>query len=202
MWNGTGMIQPGKKQLLVIASVAIILLLRVSFFGGMGMMPQDAYYFFYSQHPALSYFDHPPAIAWILRVFTSIPGENAFAIKFADTSITLLTIASFYYFSKCFLSRSRVHSAVLLLFSTLMISILSLVSTPDIPLLLFWTLSLTNLYHAVFRHKKIYWLGSVILMGLAFDSKYNAVFLPAGKNLIFISVLIITSGIYSPMPAQ
>ena len=37
----------------------LIISLRIIFIFLMGPMPQDAYYYFYSAHPALSYFDHP-----------------------------------------------------------------------------------------------------------------------------------------------
>ena len=38
----------------------------------MGLMPQDAYYYFYGQHLSLSYFDHPGMIGYILRLFLSL----------------------------------------------------------------------------------------------------------------------------------
>jgi 4-amino-4-deoxy-L-arabinose transferase-like glycosyltransferase len=61
-----------------------------------------------------------------------------------------------------------------------MISILSLVSTPDVPLILTWILALIFLHSAIFQDKKIYWIWSGIMTGLCFDSKYTAVFLIFG----------------------
>jgi 4-amino-4-deoxy-L-arabinose transferase-like glycosyltransferase len=61
-----------------------------------------------------------------------------------------------------------------------MISILSLVSTPDVPLILCWTVTLIFLHNAVFYEKKSYWIWAGILTGLSFDSKYTAVFLIFG----------------------
>ena len=58
-----------KSNSLVFVSLAIIILLRILFTGLMGLMPQDAYYFFYSENLALSYFDHLPAVAYILCFF-------------------------------------------------------------------------------------------------------------------------------------
>lgn len=94
-----------KSNSLVFVSLAIIILLRILFTGLMGLMPQDAYYFFYSENLALSYFDHPPAVAYMLRFFTVIFGQNAFAIKFADFTITALTILSFYSLSQHFVKK-------------------------------------------------------------------------------------------------
>ncbi|WP_159442196.1 ArnT family glycosyltransferase [Chitinophaga niabensis] len=146
----------------------------------MGLMPQDAYYYFYGEHPALSYYDHPPAIAWLLKAFTTILGNKAYAVKLADSVTTLGTMIAFYHLCLHFLSRQKAANAFVVMFSTLMVTILSLISTPDVPLMLCWTLSLLFLYRAVFLERKVYWLLAGIMMGLAFDSKYTAVFLPAG----------------------
>lgn len=175
----------GNKVLLFTA--LFIFVLRLIFIGAMGLMPQDAYYYFYGEHPALSYYDHPPAIAWLLKAFTAILGNKAYAVKLADSVTTLGTMIAFYHLSLHFLSRHRAANAFVVLFSTLMVTILSLVSTPDVPLMLFWTLSLLFLYRAVFLEKKAYWLLAGVMMGLAFDSKYTAVFLPAGLLLFLIT---------------
>lgn len=167
-------------------SALFILLLRLAFIGLMGLMPQDAYYTFYTEHPAASYFDHPPGIAWVLKTFTALLGKKVYAVKLADTVVTLLTLAFFYRLSLRFLSRRRAANTLLLFSSTLMATILSLVSTPDVPLMLCWTLSLLCLYKALFLEKKAYWLLAGLMMGLAFDSKYTAIFLPAGLMLYLL----------------
>ncbi len=43
----------------LMLSALAIFLLRTIFIWRMGLMPQDAYYYFYTEHPAISYFDHP-----------------------------------------------------------------------------------------------------------------------------------------------
>ncbi len=146
----------------------------------MGLMTQDAYYFFYSKNLALSYFDHPGMIAYILRIFTEIFGKSVFTIKLADFIITSLTLLSFYKLASYFLSKKYLHKAIVLIVSTILISVLSFNSTPDVPLLLFWSLTLICLYKAIFQNDKIYWIWAGIVMGLAFDSKYTSLFLQFG----------------------
>ena len=175
-----------RNDRLVVWSLAIIILLRILFTGVMGLMPQDAYYFFYSQHLALSYFDHPPGIAYMLRLFTSIFGEHVFVIKFADLFVTAISTIAFYKLTRLFVNNEKQGNALVLLLSTFMVTILSLVSTPDVPLMLCWTLSLIALYKAIFLDKKSYWLLAGLLMGLAFDSKYTGVFLPLGLTLFLL----------------
>jgi len=146
----------------------------------MGLMPQDAYYYLYGQNLSLSYFDHPGMIGYLLRIFTEIFGQSIFTIKFADFIITTLTILSFYKLASYFLSKQKLARAIVLLASTIFVSILSFNSTPDVPLLLFWTLSLICLYKAIFEEKKWFWILGGIAMGLAFNSKYTALLLQIG----------------------
>ncbi|WP_212006193.1 glycosyltransferase family 39 protein [Chitinophaga sp. HK235] len=167
-------------------AICVVTVLRLSFIELMGLMPQDAYYYFYGQHLALSYFDHPPAIAYILRLFTTVLGRHAYVIKLADTVVTACMLLAFYRLATCFLSRHRAWNAWLLLYSTLMVTLLSLVSTPDVPLMLFWCLSLIALYKALFEGSRVAWIWAGIAMGLAFDSKYTGILLPAGGVLFLL----------------
>jgi 4-amino-4-deoxy-L-arabinose transferase-like glycosyltransferase len=154
--------------------------------GLMGLMPQDAYYYFYSEHLDLSYYDHPGGIAWMLWFFTFLFGKKVFVVKLAATIVTLFTQVAFAILAMCFMDYKGTLQVILLLFSTVMISVLSLIATPDVPLLFFWTLCLIALYLAIFRGNNKCWLIAGILMGLAFNSKYTAVFLPLGLILFLI----------------
>ena len=119
-------------------------------------------------------------IAYLLRGFTTIFGKNVFALKLADSIVTWLSVWAFYTFAKRFLSRQKAGRGLILLLSTFMITILSLVSTPDVPLILCWTVTLLFLQKAVFDSRKIYWILAGMMTGLCFDSKYTAVFLIIG----------------------
>lgn len=146
----------------------------------MGLMPQDAYYHFYGENLSLSYFDHPGMIGYILRGFTEVFGKTVFAVKLADFIVTSLTLLSFYKLASFFLSRKRLHRAMVLISSTLFISILSFNSTPDVPLLLFWTISIICLYKAIFENNKWHWILAGLIIGVAFDCKYTSLFLQIG----------------------
>jgi Dolichyl-phosphate-mannose-protein mannosyltransferase len=168
----------GEKSLVILCIFLIVI--RLIFIGFMGIMPQDAYYDFYAQHLALSYYDHPPLIAYLLRFFTNLLGKKVFVLKLADSIVTLLFLFTFYQLAKKFLSEHKARAATALILSTFMVSILSLISTPDVPLMLCWTISLNFLYEAVFNKKNIYWIWAGIATGFSFDSKYTAVFLIIG----------------------
>lgn len=146
----------------------------------MGLMPQDAYYYFYSDHLALSYFDHPPMVAYMLKIFSFIFGKSVSAVKLTDFIVTLFSFLGFYYLSGLFLSKNKTIRALVLYGSTLLVTVISINTTPDVPLIFFWTLSLIAIYKAVFENRIVYWMLAGILIGLSFDSKYTGVFLLFG----------------------
>lgn len=172
-----------KKAVIIIL---VFNVLRLLFVPLMGMMPQDAYYYFYSEHLSLSYFDHPPMVAYMLYIFSLVFGKGVFAVKFTDFIVTVATQLAFFSLSSKILRAERKYTSWILLASTLMISNLSMVTTPDVPLLLFWTLSINALYLAIFRKLNWYWVWAGLFMGLAFDSKYTALALPAGLFLFLV----------------
>jgi 4-amino-4-deoxy-L-arabinose transferase-like glycosyltransferase len=167
----------------------VLLIIRFATLFVMGIMPQDAYYYFYGENLALSYFDHPPMIGWLLRLFTTIFGKSIFVVHLADFTVTLATVAVFYKLARRFLSEQKAANTLLLLFSTIMVSILSTISTPDVPLLLFWSLSLLYAHKAVTEDQFLHWVLAGVWMGCAFLSKYTAVFLPA----VFFLFLLLTN---------
>lgn len=171
--NSTG----GKFLLLGLIAIYVIRLVVNQM---MGLMPQDAYYYFYSEHLALSYFDHPPMVAYMLKAFSLIFGKSVAAVKLTDFIVTLFSFVGFYYLSSFFLSKNRTIRSLILYGSTLLVTVISINTTPDVPLIFFWTMSLIVTYKAVFENKIGYWILTGIFMGLSFDSKYTAVFLLFG----------------------
>ena len=45
------------------------------------LIPEEAYYWLYSaQRPNLSYYDHPPMVAWIIRLGTILFGDTPIGV--------------------------------------------------------------------------------------------------------------------------
>lgn len=164
----------------VLWGIIAIVLSRLVLIFAMGMMPQDAYYFFYSEHLDLSYFDHPPMVAVMLKFFTSLFGVNVIAVKLANAIMTIGTTVLFYKLAKEFLQGFQLHNALYLWLSTMMVSILSLITTPDVPLLFFWALSMISIYRSITTNHWKYWLLTGLAIGMTFNSKYTGVLLLGG----------------------
>lgn len=172
-------VRPSPVHFILWGIIAIVMV-RITLVFTMGMMPQDAYYYLYSEYLSLSYFDHPPMVAWILRMFSLLFGKTVIGVKLTNFIVTGFTVFAFYHLSRQFYKGFYLERSLYLLLSTMMISILSLVTTPDVPLLLFWTLSVLFMYRAVDENRLQDWLMAGLMSGLAFDSKYTAVILWVG----------------------
>ena len=163
-----------------IGIILLFQLFRLVLLPFMGLMPQDAYYYLYGQNLSWSYFDHPGMIGYLLRFTSELLGQSVFVVKLTDFLVTSSSLYFFYLLARHILPIYKAKQALVLLVSTLFISIISFNSTPDVPLILFWTLSVLALYKAIFEDKKGYWILAGIAMGLAFNSKYTSLFLQIG----------------------
>lgn len=169
---------PGYQKLFI--GFLAIYLIRLLIVFTMGIMPQDAYYYLYSEHLDFSYFDHPPMVAYMLRLFSLVLGKSVVAIKLADFIVTLLSLIAFYRLARYFLSEKQAVRASLFYGATLLVTVLSINTTPDVPLILFWTLALIFSYKALFEGELKYWIAAGFLMGLSFISKYTGLVLLFG----------------------
>ena len=57
------------------------------------LVPQEAYYVFYARHPALSYFDHPGALAWLLFLPAQAHPPPPIAIRLVPFLLAAVTLA-------------------------------------------------------------------------------------------------------------
>jgi 4-amino-4-deoxy-L-arabinose transferase-like glycosyltransferase len=58
-----------------------VLALRFVFLGSLNLFPEEAYYWNYAQHLDIGYLDHPPMVAWVIWIATSLAGNTEFAVR-------------------------------------------------------------------------------------------------------------------------
>lgn len=154
--------------------------IRLVLISVMGLMPQDAYYTYYSSNLALSYFDHPPMVAYMIKGFIFLFGKSAFALHIGDFIVTSTSLWICYLIAKELIDKEKVKIAMLLLITAPIFTIMCLCTTPDVPLFFFWAISVFVTIKALKSDKFWFWLLGGLLAGLSFSSKYTAVFIPAG----------------------
>jgi len=139
---------------------------------GLTLDPDEAYYWMYSKHLAWGYFDHPPAIALLIRLTASwLGGELGVRL-----GVVLLQMASFVLLWDL-LGRPKARNRILLLFALLVaqpfLHVYGFIATSDSPLLFSTVLFLW----AYRRYTDLPALSIALLLGLSMAlllySKYH-----------------------------
>ena len=152
-------------------------LFRLIYINIPNLAPQEAYYWNYSRHLALSYFDHPPMLAWLIFIFTHIGKQSEFFVRIACVLISAgLTYLS-YLIGESLFDRKVGFFSALTLNSILIFSLGAIIATPDTPMILFWILSFYFFSRLILTQKKKWWYLLGISTGLALLSKYTAIFI-------------------------
>ena len=168
------------------AVLVCVLLVRIALVLFMGITPQDAYYHMYARSPDWSYFDHPPMVAYMLMPLRFLLGDSVFAIKASDFIVTAATLVLIYHLAKNFYAGVQAFMLTCALGVSLMFTLCATNTTPDIPLLFFWTFSMLLAYKALTGGGHLLWALTGLAMAFAFDSKYTGLMLPAGFVLFLI----------------
>ena len=161
--------------------------LRLLFIGKAGLTVDEAHYWVYTKFLSLSYYDHPPLIAYIIKVSALIFRNTEFGVRFPAVMIFFIASWIFFICAKKLYNERTAFTGVLLLNILPVFSFLgSVVSIPDSPLALFWILSLLVFLLIIETGNKKYWYLLGVIGGFALLSKYNAVMIPAGIVLFLI----------------
>jgi hypothetical protein len=178
---------PRRALVILIVVSAVIRLIAA---GNLGLGNDEAYHFLYAIHPALSYYDHPPMLAWVETIGLVVPGalfsaialRSAFIVLFAASTWLMWRIAGRWYGPW-----AGFHAALALNLTGYYGLAASTFALPDGPLLFFWLLTVDRLSLALGEPRRVRpWIWVGLAWGCAMLSKYHAVFLPAGTVLFLL----------------
>jgi dolichol-phosphate mannosyltransferase len=69
------------SQTFAIGIIFYSVVLRLLYAGSVELLPEETYYWNYSQHLDIGYLDHPPMVAWLIRLGTTIFGQSEFGVR-------------------------------------------------------------------------------------------------------------------------
>lgn len=136
----------------------------------------EAYYWLWSKHLALGYLDHPPMIAYTIKLFT-IFGDGVWQIRMAN--IFCFFGAAFFVFrtaERLFDDKTAFWAFLIFLFSPA-VTVGLTITTPDSPLIFFWAASLYFATKAFFDGCTIDFALAGLMGGAALLSKYTGILL-------------------------
>ena len=162
-------------------AVACLIVLRFIAGAVLPLSADEAYYWLWSKHLAAGYYDHPPAIAVLIRAGVMLFGDTSFGVRF---SLLLLSVAASWFVwlaGTLILGDERAGGLSCLLFNlTLMVAVETMAATPDAPLIACSAAFLFALSKVNSTKDGRWWLAVGVAGGLALLSKYTAFFLGAG----------------------
>jgi len=156
-----------------IAVVGLFSLYRLLVMGQTGLGEAEAYYWLWSRRPALSYFDHPPMVAYLIRLFNEIGGNNVFFTRLPSLVLFIGTCYLLYRLTIYLFNDARVAFWALAMFILCPVfAIGGLQIVPDIPAAFFWMLFIHIVAVILKEDRKLLWYPAGAVIGLGLLSKY------------------------------
>ena len=174
-----------QKEIKIVLIILAFKLMIISLFPLMG---DEAYFIKWGHHLSLGYYDHPPMVGWVIYAMSLISDNFIFFRLFSFFGVLIVAYV-IYKILNLYTDKEK-STLVALLFLVSPVDILLSVLTNDVPLLVFGSLGTLFLLYSLEKEQWLrYSLLSGLFLGMAFLSKYFALFL-------MLSLVVYTLSIY------
>lgn len=174
------------KAIPYLPLLTALMLLRLVSAACAPLSPDESYYWLWAQHPAWGYYDHPPMVAWWIMVSTSVFGHSAFAVRLPFVLSFVGLSWLMWDGARLMFSDAIAKRTLLWLNACLLLSIGSVIATPDPPSVLMWAGGLWALCRLIATGKGWWWLVFGLFAGLGVEAKYTNLFLGLGVVVWFV----------------
>lgn len=148
------------KQRSILSILAIISIGYLTVCGLHPLSYDSAYYWVWSQHLQLSYFDHPPLIAYGIKFTTAIFGTHEFGVRAFGLLCYFGTVIYLFKLTQLVTNRRETAWTSVCIFAFMpVIQKLMETTNPSAPLLFFWMLATYATYRAVMlTQRRWFWI--------------------------------------------
>lgn len=159
--------------------IAAVFLFQFIVAAGFGLSHDEAYYWLFSRHLDVGYFDHPPFVAAVIALFSFLPHHEfsvraGFILLQAGTLIILFKL----------IDRAYWRNAFILFFSFPLASYAGLLALPDMPLLFMTAAYFYFLKEFLAKKKSGVWMLGIVIPLLLY-AKYH------GILLVFFTIIAV-----------
>jgi dolichol-phosphate mannosyltransferase len=162
-----------KPWRLAVGLIAYAVVLRLIYAGSVEMMPEEAYYWSYSRHLDFGYLDHPPMVAWLIRLGTDLFGQTEFGVRAGALCCGAVTSVFVYKLARNLFGEASALAALLLTQTLPYFFLSGFLMTPDAPLAAAWAASLYFLERALIGNQSRAWWLAGVSLGIGMISKYS-----------------------------
>jgi len=160
-------------RVLALAVAAFICILRLLYLGTAQLLPDEAYYWNYTQFLDTGYLDHPPLLAWLIYISTTIFGDNEFAVRIGTFLAGIASLIYIFKLTALLFDKTSAYIAILLLSIYPFGAATGMLATTDSLQVLFWCAGLYYLSDAILNRRTQAWLMLGLSIGLGMLSKYT-----------------------------
>ena len=172
-------------RIAAIGVLVYVLALRLAYLGLVDLLPEEAYYWNYSQHLDIGYLDHPPMVAWLIWLGTGLFGNNEYGVRIGAFGVWAATAFFAFGLTRNLFGKSAGLASVLFVSIMPFFFSTGLMMMPDAPLTAAWAGALYFLERALVGEQRRAWWGVGVCIGLGMLSKYTIILLgPA--TLVFL----------------
>lgn len=162
-----------KRNTLIL--VGLLTAWRLYLSSELQLHPDEAYYWLWSRHLDIGYFDHPPLVAYFIWLTTQLSTSELW-VRLSSTMVSLAVSGLLWQLSIQLFRSIPIAAGSVILFNVFPLSMLGLfVMTPDVPVFFFWSISLFVFWQIIRSGQSWLWYILGLLFGLALLSKYTAI---------------------------
>jgi hypothetical protein len=171
------------NQQFFFRALIAVFTLRFILAAWMPMTGDEAYFILWGKNLDYGYYDHTPFVGWLLAALLTV-SDAAWWLRLP--SVVLPVVVSFCIYRLLLPRQPQVAIWVALVYLVAPVNIVNFLITTDTPLIIFSFISASFFYRALYKnsanlaekdHTYLYFSLAGLFLGLAFFSKYFAVFL-------------------------
>jgi dolichol-phosphate mannosyltransferase len=162
-----------RARALAVGIIAYAFALRLVYLGSVELLPEEAYYWNYSRHLDIGYLDHPPMVAWLIKVGTAAFGQSQFGVRAGALCCGVILSVFTYRLARNLFDEATALAAVVLAQALPYFFLSGLLMTPDAPLTAAWAASLYYLERALVAGRSSAWWRAGFSLGIGAISKYS-----------------------------
>ena len=162
-----------RARTLAMGLIIYAFALRLAYLGSVELLPEETYYWNYARHLDIGYLDHPPMVAWLIRLGTAVFGQSQFGVRIGALCSGIIASIFAYRLSRNLLGEAAATAALALAQILPFFFLSGLLMTPDAPLTGAWAASLYYLERALVAGRSDAWWRAGLALGIGAISKYS-----------------------------
>lgn len=169
-----------------ISILAVLTIFRLIYARLLPLSADEAYFWQWSRHLDLSYYEHPPMTGIVVALFTLFK-STLLTVRLAPIFLVLGTTILVYLLAREIFQDERVAfwSGILINIAPIF-AVGAVITTTDAPLAIFWMLTLYFVYKATNSRKQYWWWLSGLALGFSFLTKFISISIPISIFLFLL----------------